>query len=62
MVAQIHVQTLMEASFVDVIVVIYWTMMEFLVIVCEREIDTCTMLDLCAKKWLFIDFNGSVVM
>ena len=30
-----HVQTLLEASFVDVIVVIYWMMMGLLVMVCR---------------------------
>ena len=32
-----HVQTLMEASFVDVIVVMYWTLMGLPVMVCCKH-------------------------
>ena len=38
MIAPIYVQTLMEASLVDVIVALYWMMMGLLVMVC---IQTC---------------------
>ena len=37
-----HVQTLMEASLVDVIVVIYWILMGLLVTVCKNKITTRT--------------------
>ena len=37
-----HVQTLMETLIVDVIVAIYWMLMELLVIVCIRNNYNCT--------------------